>query len=223
MSSLKIRQVKTTHVNTLVATRTNGTSNTKPAYTASPAQLGVYKSQAPSATVGSPIRPASAPRKSNTKASTYTQDLTKLEAQRNAGANWFFLLAALSLLNSLFVMWQADGFFLLGLAVTQAIDGFAAGIKIQTGVDTQLAALTADIFIAAIFVSMGILARKGYMWALVAGICLYVADGLLLLLASLIIQVPLSLVELGLRLFVLFVIGRGLLASRRLRALRTNC
>lgn len=133
-----------------------------------------------------------------------------------AGANWFFWLAGLSVLNSLAVYFVgiSNGPFALG--ITQWVDGTIGPLTPQAYTPPlSTFGLVINILIAAAFAGFGYLARRGNDVAFLIGIFLYVIDALL---------------SLGLRdfwgfsfhLVGFFFLFRGLLASRHVRENATS-
>src|SRR5438270_4545311 len=53
------------------------------------------------------------------------QQKLKAERQLRSGANWFYWIAGLSLLNTIIFMAGSDWHFVAGLGITQLIDAFA--------------------------------------------------------------------------------------------------
>ena len=125
------------------------------------------------------------------------------------GGSWFYWIAGLSLVSSIFVLCGADWFFVAGLATTHVIDlvmrGFADG---GAGPIVKVVAFVIDFAAAALFVTLGVFARKRQSWAFIAGIVLYGCDTLL----TLIFQIWFGLFWHGWALFSLFV---GLKAAHR--------
>ncbi len=107
------------------------------------------------------------------------------EKQVRGGASWFYWIAGLSMVNSL-LMWLGGGInFLIGLAVTQMIDGFIYAVGAELGVESNviigLIALALDAVAAGVFVVFGYFARKKHKWSFVAGMVLYALDGVVFL------------------------------------------
>ena len=100
----------------------------------------------------------------------------RLEQALKAGASWFIWVAALSILNSVLSMTGAKLHFIFGMGVTQVVDALAnrAG---STGIVLDL---FINGIIAGVFVLFWNLARKGQRWAWIAGMVLYLLDGLIL-------------------------------------------
>lgn len=133
-----------------------------------------------------------------------------------AGANWFFWLAALSVLNSLIVYFIGIRNTPFAFGVTQWIDGTTGAMTSEGWAPPlHLTWLSIDILIAAAFAGFGYFARKGNDVAILIGIVLYVVD---------------TLLSIGLRDFFgfafhlvgFFFLFRGLLASRHVRENATS-
>src|SRR5690348_6592626 len=142
----------------------------------------------------------------------------QLERRVHAGANWFFWIAGLSMVNSLLVLAKVDLAFTLGLWMTQVLDYWG----LDAGGGRQMA-LVGDLVILATVLALGAFARQGRGWAFVFGLALYALDGLLL-----VAMVALALTDGGAdvslrgpiicgvaHLFIWFRIYQGYVASRR--------
>ena len=125
-----------------------------------------------------------------------------LDKKIKNGGSWFYWIAGLSLVSSICVLCGADWFFVAGLATTHVIDlvmrGFADG---GAGPIVKVVAFVIDFAAAALFVTLGVFARKRQSWAFIAGIVLYGCDTLL----TLIFQIWFGLFWHGWALFSLFV------------------
>jgi hypothetical protein len=129
----------------------------------------------------------------------------------HAGANWFFWLAALSILNSLIVYYVGFGNLPFAFGITEWTDGTAGSFTNQLWQNPPTtAALVINILIAIAFAGFGYLARRGNDAAWVIGVLLYVIDAML---------------SIGMRdfwgfsfhLVGFFFLFRGLMASRHVR------
>ena len=100
----------------------------------------------------------------------------KAAADARAGANWFFWIAGLSMINSILALLHVPFGFLLGLAATQMIDSMG---MTQSGANQTAAVL--NVTLLAIFVVLGFLSRGRRAWAFIVGIVLYALDTLLFL------------------------------------------
>lgn len=142
-----------------------------------------------------------------------------LEARIRGGANWFFLIAALSIINSIIYVAGGRLTFLFGLGLTQVIDGLcyaiAREVSPDVGIFVRFIGLVADLAVAGVFAVAGILARKRFRWAVISGTVLYGLDGLICLLAA-------SWLGLGLHIFVTFVLIAYLKSMNNLNQLEAN-
>jgi hypothetical protein len=139
-------------------------------------------------------------------------DEYELIAQIKSGANWFYWVAGLSLVNSAISLFNGNWSFFAGLGVTQVIDGVISVADNSTGVMiVKVVAFLIEVFIAGIFIGCGVFANKFHQWAFIVGIILYILDGLLVLLLG-------ALLPAGFHVFVLFFVVRGFLAARKLSA-----
>lgn len=119
--------------------------------------------------------------------------LAALENKMKNGIGWFFVIACLSLLNSIIFFMGGSLSFVVGLAITQVVDGFASAfieqgsgglIPIIRGV-----ALSLNLVIAALFAGFGILGRKRMKIPVIIGMVLYGLDTLLMLALGVLIGV----------------------------------
>lgn len=136
----------------------------------------------------------------------------QLLAQIKSGSNWFYWIAGLSLINSAIFAFGGNVSFILGLAVTQVVDGIVE-MAISSGVPSAVKAVAVviDLIIAAMFALFGYYANKGMALAFIVGIVIYVLDGLVYLAVG-------DMLAAGFHAFALFFIIRGFLASRKLAA-----
>jgi hypothetical protein len=122
------------------------------------------------------------------------------------GADWFFWLAILSIINSLIVYFYNTPNTPVALGITQWLDGTHGGIKASMSNGW----LVINILIAAMLAGFGLLARRGSDLAFVVGIFLYVIDSILIIGLR-------DLFGFGVHLLGLFFLFKGLLASRHIR------
>jgi hypothetical protein len=121
------------------------------------------------------------------------------------GADWFFWLAILSLINTLLVWYYKLPNTPIALGITQWLDGtnsFGASMSTQS--------LGLNILIAGVLAMFGLLARRGSDLAFVVGIFLYVLDAFLIIGQR-------EFWGFGVHLIGLFFLVKGLLASRHIR------
>lgn len=138
-------------------------------------------------------------------------DRQKLENSGRNGANWFFWIAGLSLVNSVIVATGGDINFIFGLGITLLFDAVAT----QAGAGGALVALVINAVIAAVFVGFGLLARRQKRWAFIVGMLLYALDGAIFLLPGLWLNV-------GAHAFALYFIWTGLAAYKQLAQLEVR-
>ena len=131
------------------------------------------------------------------------------------GARWFYWIAGFSLVNTVLAMSKAGIMFVVGLGITQLIDGFARAM----GSQAPVIGLVLNIIVAGIFASFGVFATKGHIWSFIAGMILYLMDALLILGVSLWAKANLPVLELGFHAFVLFCLFTGLKAAMELKRL----
>lgn len=144
------------------------------------------------------------------------EERRKLEGQVKSGANWFYWIAALSLVNSILFLTESEWSFLIGLGITQVIDVLATIYQFEMGDWLKYAAFALDVIIAGIFAGLGVLASKRYTWAFIVGGILYVLDGLIFLALPLWFDLPPELPNIGFHLFALFFMAIGLRANIKL-------
>ena len=101
-------------------------------------------------------------------------------AQRyKSGANWFYWIAGLTIITSLIAFFGGGIRFLISLGLTQFIDALAAGLATQLGSAVQVVGLVLDLIVTGVFVLFGYLANKKMLWAYIAGMVVFLFDGLL--------------------------------------------
>lgn len=141
------------------------------------------------------------------------QTRLKAENQFRSGTNWFWWIAGLSIVNSLIVLSGSNWNFVVGLGLTQVVDGVAGALAEEfadIGTIVKVAGLLIDVAIAGLFVLLGFLARKHFAWAFIIGMVLYGLDGLIFLLVQ-------SWLNIGFHAFALVGIYNGLKALKTLK------
>jgi hypothetical protein len=136
----------------------------------------------------------------------------ELTQRFRSGANWFYWIAGLTIITSLIAFFGGGIRFLISLGLTQFIDGFALGLATQLGGAVQVVGLILDLIVTGVFVLFGYLANKKMLWAYVAGMVIFLLDGLLSLAFADVIGVIAHAV-------VLFWLFRGYQAGRELVSL----
>ena len=130
--------------------------------------------------------------------------------QVKSGANWFFWIAALSMINSAIFIFGGNWSFFAGLAVTQVADSLVVAASRNDDFSiAKIIALVMDFIIAGIFVMCGIFAGRLQSWAFIIGMVLYALDGVLALILG-------AYLAAGFHAFALFMIFRGFSAARHL-------
>jgi hypothetical protein len=143
----------------------------------------------------------------------------KLEGQIRAlqqagqrGANWFFWVAGLSVLNSLLIHSGAGIYFVVGMGLSLLADGLADHLAQQhpaQGVIFRAIAIGFTVLASGMVVLFGWLANKRYLSLFALGMVLYLLDGLIFLL----FQDWLSIAFHG---YALFCMWGGFMAYRQL-------
>lgn len=130
-----------------------------------------------------------------------------------SGANWFYWIAALSVINSVLMATETSISFIFGLAATQIIDALAAFI----GQDLQLESLNTvriigwvlNLLIVGIFALFGVFAHKRKKWAFIAGMILYALDAI----AALFVWDKPDILSFAFHLIVIWGLAGGLRAA----------
>ena len=134
----------------------------------------------------------------------------------HSGANWFFWIAALSVINSVLMATESSINFIFGLAATQIIDALAYifGQEIQLGAINTLRIIGwgLNLLIVGIFVLFGVFAHKGKRWAFYAGMVLYMLDAV----AALFVWDKPDLLSFAFHLIVIWGLAGGLRALSQL-------
>jgi hypothetical protein len=127
-----------------------------------------------------------------------------LKRQLKSSASWFYWIAALSMINWISSALQIGYGFIIGLGITQFIDGFALALKEDATSDFSMIitiiSFAATLVISGLFAGFGYFGSKRAIWAFWVGIVLYILDGLLFIL----VKDWLPLIFHGLALFYLF-------------------
>jgi len=111
---------------------------------------------------------------------SYASEILALHIQGRKGANWFYWVAGLSLVNSAIILGGGGIFFVIGLGLTLVTDGLAAAISQHHPEAVWMvkgAALVFDVFVAAILAGFGWLSGRRYLAIFGVGMALYLLDG----------------------------------------------
>jgi len=139
-----------------------------------------------------------------------------LERRLRGSANWFYWIAGLSLVNWIIGTFNLGSLFVLGLGVTQLLDGIAQALieDLGSGYTTFLTVISFMVTLAfsGMYALFGYFGGKRANWAFVVGIGFYILDALLFVW----VQDWMPIIFHGLALFYLF---RGPGAIKQLNAL----
>jgi hypothetical protein len=105
----------------------------------------------------------------------FRERIALAQAKIKRGANWFNLIAALSVINAAIAMANGNWRFVLGLGITDVLNAYAHAGRIS-----PLAGIMVTVPVAAFFWLMGRFAKQGQRWALIVGMVLYALDGAIL-------------------------------------------
>ena len=134
----------------------------------------------------------------------------------HAGANWFFWIAALALVNLILLARQSAIHFIFGLAATRIIDALTGifGRQVLLGSLNTLRIIgwVLNLLVVGVFVLFGVFAHKGKKWAFFAGMLLYLLDAV----AILYIGDKPDLLSFAFHLIVIWALADGLRALSQL-------
>lgn len=111
------------------------------------------------------------------------------------GANWFYWIAGLSLVNTAVAISGGKFHFVLGLGVTDITDAFQAP-------QARMVGYVIDVLVLGFFLMCGYFAGKLHKWAFVMGMAFYLLDGGIVLLAQ-------DWIGVAFHAYALFYIWRG--------------
>jgi hypothetical protein len=140
--------------------------------------------------------------------------LQELRQRGRNGANWFFWVAGLSLVNSVIMLSGGDTYFVIGLGVTLIADAIAREVGQQQPDIAQIVKgvfFGFDVIVAVVVIGFGWLAVRRYQVVYALGMILYLLDGLLFVLAQ-------DWFSAGFHAFALFCMWTGFSAYRQLNA-----
>ncbi|MEN6571024.1 MAG: hypothetical protein ABFD24_04195 [Anaerolineaceae bacterium] len=112
------------------------------------------------------------------------QKKLSLESSFRGGISWFYWIGGLSIINSLIYWIGGSVTFVVGLGVTQVIDGFTtvfAEDYVNIAATIRIVGAVLDLFFAGLFLGFGLLGRKRHLWAVITGMVLYGLDAVLLI------------------------------------------
>ncbi|GMA97696.1 hypothetical protein [Pelosinus sp. IPA-1] len=124
----------------------------------------------------------------------------RIENEYRSGASWFYWIAGMSILNEIFIQTHTSWNFAIGLGITQICSAIFG---------SNVVSIVINLIISGIFLLFGKMAHRGHRWAFIVGMILYSFDGILFILVK-------DYVGLGLHVFALFYIYRGMKAYKQL-------
>ncbi|MBI3878830.1 MAG: DUF4339 domain-containing protein [Verrucomicrobia bacterium] len=169
--------------------------------------------EAPAAPTTEQITPAPAPAAPTAAAPAEPAMLppavsASLLKSTRGGADWFFWVAGLTIINSAVTLSGSDWGFALGLGLGQVFDAFA-----RQGGDTGfIIGIVLNVILVGVFILFGAFARRRHQWAFIVGMIAYALDAALVGLAQ-------AWVGLGIHVFALWCMFQGFRASRELARL----
>ena len=138
----------------------------------------------------------------------------QIYSQFKSGANWFYWIAGLSIVNSAILYFGGGIAFIFGLGITQLIDGIGMAIAQEyenIGNTAQTITFVLSVFVSSIFVLFGYFANRLMQWAFIVGMVLYALDAVLCLVFS-------AFLDAAVHAFVLYCLFNGFKACRILVA-----
>ncbi len=130
---------------------------------------------------------------------------TRVKAEAFRGSDWLFWIAGLSAINGLLLWFAADRMLLIGLGSSLFCHSFGNLMGHELGSTTLIPALTITLeaVLIGFFLVCGLLARRGWLAAIFAGMAAYALDAALLAYLEIWLAVAVHVV-------VLYFIGRSL-------------
>lgn len=151
-------------------------------------------------------------------AAAFNARVAELVQAGDTGANWFYWVAGLSLVNSAIGLFGGGMYFVVGLAITIIVDLNAAAIAAdmaEGAVIVKAITIGFDLFVAAVLCGFGFLSRKRILPVFAIGMVLYLLDGLIFLAYQ-------DWMSAAFHAFALYSMGNGLMAYRKLNQLRSQ-
>jgi hypothetical protein len=111
-------------------------------------------------------------------------EIAEITQRMKRGANNFYWIAALSVINSILSLTGSSTYFVIGLAATLIVDGLTVGLSqslSENSIIVKIIGLVLSILISAVFGLFGYFAGQGKRWVFLVGMILYALDGLIML------------------------------------------
>jgi hypothetical protein len=137
----------------------------------------------------------------------------ELQRRLKNGASNFYWIAGLSVINTLLFIFGGGITFVVGLGITQFVDGFAYGAARDMPAYAILfkgIGFIISVVISSVFVLFGLFASRGHKWAFITGMVLYALDAILMLVFK-------AYLGLGFHLFFLWLLYGGLRALNQIQ------
>ncbi|HTN77080.1 MAG TPA: hypothetical protein VL096_17595 [Pirellulaceae bacterium] len=145
---------------------------------------------------------------------TLSEEAARLRQQGRSGANWFYWIAGLSLVNTVILLAGGTTFFVCGLGLSREVNGIAILIaEEEPGIATVIKgiAFVMNLVIAGAVVGFGWISGKGYTVPFIIGMVIYACDALLFLVVG-------EMMSFGFHIFALWNMWNGVAAFRKLNA-----
>ena len=142
----------------------------------------------------------------------YAYEVFRAKQAIRIGANWFYWIAGLSLINTIVLVAGINREFVAGLVILQNVNILALIItagKPEIGIVLLLVALVFNVFAVGIFIVFGYFANKRHQWSFILGMIVYALD-MLMAIASL------AYFSVVIHAVALIAIYSGLKANRKL-------
>jgi len=135
----------------------------------------------------------------------------KLQSRMRSGAGWILAVSIFSVINSALVFFDAKLHFIVGLGITQIVDGVAHHVSSKG----SIAGIVVSAFVAGLFLLFWKFAREGQQWAFIVAMALYAMDALIFLVLGI-------MLEFGFHVFALYCMYKGLSALNALDKLNNQ-
>lgn len=139
-------------------------------------------------------------------------DVAPLEHRAKSGANWFYWIAALSLVNTIAAFTGSQWRFIIGLGITQVVDTILTEVVKDGGNLARGVALALDLIVAGIFITFGVFAGRRHTWAFIVGLVLFALDTVIFIIAQ-------DWLGIAFHAYVCYCLFVGLKAARQLNQL----
>ncbi len=137
------------------------------------------------------------------------EEIFNRESAVKNGANWFIWIAILSIINSLIIYMDGNLNFIIGLGITQVVDGLTiyhepGGLNLD-----KTTGMSINLIVISIFFLFAYYAKRKQLWAFITGMIVYGLDGLIFLPVQ-------DYFGFGFHLFALYFVFKGFSAARAL-------